>query len=112
MVPADPDRTGELSSLHHLVNSHAKVCSFSIAKPAHSRGESLEFHLFARFLDPPCQSTIMRKSLENQFVYFSDILCFSHQRGPSEWSSALAEVQDGFRQRFLAKQRLQLLAPA
>src|SRR2546425_8547854 len=47
--------------------------------------------MFPCLLDPPCQFQVFWKGLEDELVGFCNVVGLAGERGPSEWSSPLAE---------------------
>src|SRR5437879_11314070 len=53
MVSSNPDRPSKFSIRHHLVYQSTEFRALSESKPAHSSWQTLEFHFFLSFSNPP-----------------------------------------------------------
>src|SRR5205807_1008031 len=61
MVSSNPDRARKLPVRNHLVYQSTEFRSLSESEPAHSSWQSLEFHFFLSFPNPPREALVLRK---------------------------------------------------
>src|SRR5438309_3047039 len=73
MIPSNPDRPSKFPVRHHLVYQSAEFRALSESKPAYSSRQTLEFHFFLSFPNPPGQALVLRKGRENKLIVLANI---------------------------------------
>src|SRR5215470_4582774 len=91
MIPSDHDRRFQLALGYQIIERQSKLVAFSIAQPANTRGQTLEFHSLLRHGDPALQMFVLGKHFQDQLVSSSNIRSLTRKCRPPKRSFALAE---------------------
>src|SRR5438093_7868448 len=91
MVAPDHDRGAYLASRDQIVYALAELGALAIAKPAHPCRESLIGHALAGESDPPRESAVLRKKLEDEPVGAPDVRGIAGESDPAERAASFRE---------------------
>src|SRR5438552_1379887 len=91
MVAPDHDRGAYLASRDQIVYALAEFRALAIAKPAHPCRESLIGHALPGESDPPRESPVLRKKLEDEPVGAPDVRGIAGESDPAERAASFRE---------------------